>query len=156
MNSFKLQAVDSRARSGLRLPFCQTTLTAKRPPEKAYPRELRTIGDHIRKRRLDLKLLQKEVARLLGVDTTTVTNWEKNRCGPTLRILPSVIEFVGYSPFQALDGTLGQQIKSYRKTIGMSQKKMARQIRVDPTTLSRLERSQGRQLVVVLHRYACF
>ena len=65
------------------MPFCQTTLKAKRPRIRAYPEELKTIGDHIRKRRLDLGLLQKDVGRLVGVDTTTVTNWEKGRTGPT-------------------------------------------------------------------------
>jgi DNA-binding XRE family transcriptional regulator len=46
----------------------------KLPP--GYPVELRSIGDHIRKRRLDLGLLQIEVAAQIGVTENTVLNWE--------------------------------------------------------------------------------
>jgi transcriptional regulator with XRE-family HTH domain len=48
----------------------------------AYPKELRTLGDHLRKRRLDLGLLQRQVAEQLGVDKTTVYNWESHRTAP--------------------------------------------------------------------------
>jgi hypothetical protein len=37
--------------------------------------ELKTIGGHIPKRRLDLGLLQKEVALRISVDKTAVMNW---------------------------------------------------------------------------------
>ena len=73
-------------------------MTASRPLPPAYPRELRTLGDHIRKKRLDLGLLQKEVARLLGVDTDSVTNWEKNRYVPRRHLIPRIVEFLGYVP----------------------------------------------------------
>jgi DNA-binding XRE family transcriptional regulator len=42
-------------------------------------------GDHIRPRRLTLKLEQKEVARQIGVDKTSVFNWEANTSQPDLR-----------------------------------------------------------------------
>lgn len=41
-----------------------------------YPQELLTIGDHIRKKRMDLGLLQREVAAKIGVAESTVWNWE--------------------------------------------------------------------------------
>jgi hypothetical protein len=53
------------------LPFCYKTLTTKRPSEKPYSKELKTIGEHLRKRRLDLNLFQKDVAAILGADTMT-------------------------------------------------------------------------------------
>jgi transcriptional regulator with XRE-family HTH domain len=43
------------------------------------PVEPKTIGDHIRKRRLELKLLQKDVAIKLGVCQPCVYRWESNR-----------------------------------------------------------------------------
>ena len=42
------------------------------------PMEPKTVGDYIRKRRLGLKLFQKDVAEEIGVDTTTGFNWEAN------------------------------------------------------------------------------
>lgn len=49
-------------------------------------------------RRLELNLLQREVAQRLGVKTDTILNWEHNRTTPTLRYLPRVIAFLGYDP----------------------------------------------------------
>jgi hypothetical protein len=40
------------------LHFCEVTLTAKKPLSEAYPKTLKTLGDHLRKRRLDLNLFQ--------------------------------------------------------------------------------------------------
>jgi transcriptional regulator with XRE-family HTH domain len=39
--------------------------------------------------------LQRQVAERLGVDETTVTNWELNRTTPALRFLPAIIRFLG-------------------------------------------------------------
>jgi transcriptional regulator with XRE-family HTH domain len=57
-----------------------------------------TVGDHIRRRRLDLGLLQREVAERLGADAATITNWELNRTQPALRFLPAIVGFLGYPP----------------------------------------------------------
>ena len=57
------------------------------------------MGDHLRKKRLDLGLLQRDVARRLGVDTASVTNWEKNHNVPMPQLIPRIIEFLGYVPF---------------------------------------------------------
>jgi hypothetical protein len=44
------------------LPFCHVGLSAKKPKSEAYPTALRTYGDHLRAKRLDLGLLQKQAA----------------------------------------------------------------------------------------------
>jgi len=118
------------------------TLSAKKPLPEPYPKTLRTIGDHIRKRRLDLKLFQKDVACILGVDTTSVCNWENNR-GPAINMIPKIIQFLEYNPFNNKFNTLGEKIKWYRKQRGMSQKQLAKRLDVDPTTLARWERSES-------------
>src|SRR6266511_2668936 len=61
------------------LPFCHVTLRGRKPLPRAYPGSVRTLGDHLCRRRLDLGLLQREVAERLGADECTVTNWELNR-----------------------------------------------------------------------------
>ena len=43
-------------------------------------------------------LLQREVAVLLGVNETTVYNWERNWTRPARRILATVVGFVRYNP----------------------------------------------------------
>lgn len=76
-----------REGTSLRCHFAMSALKALAP----YPGRIRksfvTIGDHLRKRRLDLGLLQREVTERLGVGEATVTNWELNRTIPALRFL---------------------------------------------------------------------
>jgi hypothetical protein len=60
------------------ITLCHVTLRGHKPFWQGYPKSLNTIGDHIRKRRLDLKLLQKDISERLGVDETTIYLWEKN------------------------------------------------------------------------------
>ena len=62
------------------------------------PEQLNTVGDHLRRRRLTLKLFQKQVAEQLGVDKTSVYNWETNRTKPDVEYMPSIIRFLGYNP----------------------------------------------------------
>ena len=44
------------------LPFCHVALQAPKPISPNYPKKLETFGEHIRKRRLELRLLQSDVA----------------------------------------------------------------------------------------------
>jgi transcriptional regulator with XRE-family HTH domain len=61
---------------------------------------LESIGDHIKKRRMDLRLTQKELAKRLGVDKTTIQSWEKRRVRPSLVKIMKITEFLGCDPFE--------------------------------------------------------
>jgi transcriptional regulator with XRE-family HTH domain len=78
----------------------------KLPANPAYPATLDTLGDHLRKVRLDRGLSQSNVARILKVTTETVTRWELNRNQPTVKFVKAVIEFLGYVPFVSYDRSL--------------------------------------------------
>jgi len=112
------------------LPFCHIQLTDRKPLPPAYPRQLNTLGDHLRKRRLDLGLLQREAADKLGVDATTICNWETNRTSPQLRFIPEILTFLGYIPYDTQSGTLGKRIGACRRLLGLSQKELARRLGV--------------------------
>ncbi len=76
------------------------------PPPRGYPREPRTLGDYLKKVRLDRRLRQDEVAAEFGVDYRTVSNWERNS-RVAARFLPKVVAFLGYDPGQdPLPGSL--------------------------------------------------
>ena len=105
---------------------------------------MRALGDYLRKRRLDLGLLQSEEADKLGVDEMTVCNWEINRTSPQLRFIPRIIEFLGYMPDDTQVEDLGQQIVAARRRLGLSQRDLAHCLGVDPGTLGRWERGKGR------------
>ena len=74
--------------------------------DPTYPVQPSSLGEHLRRRRLDLKLSQAAVAKRLGADEASVWNWEKNRSSPALRFVPRIIEFLDYLP----DGTKPQSL----------------------------------------------
>jgi site-specific DNA recombinase len=100
-----------------------------------------TVGGHIRKRRLGLKMLQKDVAGQLGVDKTCVFNWEANTSTPEIRYMPAIIDFLGYNPLPEADGW-GERLIRHRTTLGMTQKEAAGRLGVDQGTLARWERGE--------------
>jgi len=91
-----------------------------------------------------MKVLQKDVAGILGVDPTTINNWEKNRCQPKLYLIPRIVQFLGYSPFPITENpSIVKAIKAYRLMHGLNQKRMAKVLRIDPTTLARWEKGKS-------------
>jgi site-specific DNA recombinase len=105
------------------------------------PEQLNTLGDHLLRRRLTLKLLQKQVAKQLGVDEASVYNWENNRSRPGVAYMPAIIRFLGYNPLPPADGWPDRLVKG-RTALGLSQKESAKRIGVDPSTLARWERGE--------------
>ena len=101
------------------------------------------MGDHIRKKRIELGLLQRQVADRLGADPQSVNAWELNYRQPALRRLPAITEFLGYDPNVVPDqAPLGRRIAARRRAMGLSQKTLANGLGIDEGTLRRLE--QGR------------
>ncbi|MCD6422001.1 helix-turn-helix transcriptional regulator [bacterium] len=118
------------------------TLKAKKPPPKGYPQNPKTLGDHLRKKRLDLGLLQKDVAKILGVSKDTVCNWENNRTSPSLRSIPKIIEFLGYIPYDIQGLSPGEELRLLRRALGLSQERLAKELGIDPSTLWRWEKGK--------------
>ena len=116
------------------LPFCHAELRASKPRPDHYPKEINTLGDHILKRRLDLKLLQKQVADKIGVDEATITHWERNATTPPIRYIPAIIQFLGYDPLPAAN-SFSERLATARQVLGLSQRKMAEKLSVDPATV---------------------
>ena len=84
-------------------------------------------------------MYQRDVAVLVNATTSTVTNWEKNRTSPRLYLLPEIIKFLGYDPLQSNPSTLGERIKQYRIQKGVSLRKLAKELDVDPGSLATWE-----------------
>ena len=114
-----------------------------------------TVGDHLRKRRLGLKMLQKDVAEQLGVDKTSVFNWEANTAVPEIRYMPAIIRFLGYNPLPAAS-TLAEQLVRQRTSMGLSQKESAERLGVDPSTLAKWEQGKREPQGVFLGRVKRF
>ena len=134
------------------LPFCHFELLAARRKPSQYPKQINSLGDHIRARRLDLNLLQKQVADQIGVHEQTITGWESNATVPEIRYMPAIIQFLGYNPLPAAS-SLPERLATARRTLGLSQRKMAGKLGVDPATLMGWEagrhRPTGRSLDLI-------
>ena len=103
------------------LPNCKVKLKAAKPT--SCPKELRTVGDHLKKRRLDLGLFQKEVALRLSVNDWAIHNWENDTCAPAIRMMPRIIKFHG-------------------GLLGLSRARLARRLSVDEGTLAGWEKGE--------------
>lgn len=89
------------------LPICDRTLHLKRadyiPSCNRGIRVLKapvTPGGHLQKRRLQLRLLQSQVAQHFGVSMVTMSKWELDKSFPSAPFRPRIVEFLGYDPFQ--------------------------------------------------------
>ena len=102
--------------------------------------EPQTIGEHIRKRRLELKLLQKDVATILNVSEFTISIWETGRGKPYIRQFPKITEFLGYDPYSYNTLTLSGRMKIYRHKNGLSQYELAKMLGVDESTVFNWEK----------------
>ena len=91
-----------------------------------------------------MKLTKRQLSLKFHVDDTTIYLWEKNRVRPSLPQIPKIIEFLGRDPFEKKTENLGERIREYRRIRGLTQKKLAEQLGVDPTTLAGWERGEYR------------
>jgi transcriptional regulator with XRE-family HTH domain len=93
---------------------------------------------------LDLELCQKQVAEQIGVSQATIWNWECHESSPQARDIPAIIRFLGYDPFPSPQ-SLAERLVTSRKVIGVTQKEMAKRLRLDPATLARWEQDKSRR-----------
>jgi transcriptional regulator with XRE-family HTH domain len=120
----------------------------------SYPENPTTIGGYIRKKRMDLKLLQSDVANILNVSPDCITNWENNKNQPQVNYFPRIIKFLGFFPFEIDTTTLMGKLKAYRYQNGLSQKKLGKTLNVDATTILGWElgqRKPSKKMLTKLH-----
>lgn len=86
------------------LPFVLIKLKCQKP--KGYSENPKTIGEHVRKRRMELGLTLREAGRLMGVTEYTVINWEGGHCEPSVKSSRAIRSFLYYDPLPEPD-TLG-------------------------------------------------
>ena len=76
------------------LSFWKGIFVSKTNKWRGYKDEIVTIGDQIRKRRIQLGLLQKDVARIINVSEDCITYWENNRSSPQKRYKKLILQFL--------------------------------------------------------------
>jgi transcriptional regulator with XRE-family HTH domain len=121
------------------LPRCHRVLTSEKPRQRGYPEEPRTLGEHLKRRRLDLRLRQCDVAAELAVTAQTVSHWESGKHPPPVRLIPGIQTFLGFCPFDPA-GTFGLRLRAAREAQGLSRRRAAALVGVDEATVARAER----------------
>ena len=93
----------------------------------------------MRRRRIDLGLLQKDVSNVIGVTEDCITNWEKNRTTPQIQFLPKIIDFLGYNPNHYDISSFGEIVRDFRQCNGLSHNKLGKLLGVDASTIGSWE-----------------
>jgi transcriptional regulator with XRE-family HTH domain len=106
---------------------------------KSYVANPVTVGEQLRNRRLELRLVQKEVAKIIGVSDETINNWEHNHTEPPVSASDKILGFLGYSPFKVDTSTLAGKLKAYRYSNGLSQEQAGKTLDLDETTINKIE-----------------
>ncbi|MFQ5679709.1 MAG: helix-turn-helix domain-containing protein [Gemmatimonadota bacterium] len=128
------------------MPFCNLTIRGSKWCGQPL---LRTLGDHLRRRRAELQLKQRQVANLIGVHKDTIANWERNRTEPEIRYLPAIVDCLGHVPNIAGDDSPGSfrlaeaesgenlpaRLRLARQRLGLSQRTLAERLCVDESSV---------------------
>lgn len=104
-----------------------------------YPAKLQTLGDHLRKARIDRKLSQRKTAKLMEVSPMALLNWELNHTEPRPKYAGKIISFLGYIPETWKAGPLHKRMYYARLGRGWSQEQLATAIGSDTSNLSLIE-----------------
>ena len=155
------------------MPFYERTLHRSRKdfiPSHirgiAISYEPKTIGEHLRRRRAELKLHQRQAAQLLHVSMVTLSRWERDHTYPTWDYHAPIIEYLGYDAFKRTclkdpycnephgvaffaddgSGTIGQRIRQRRLELKLTVNECAEKLGVSARTLRDWESGLHRPL----------
>jgi len=126
------------------LAFFGVELKTVRPSQSIENPQV--IGEHIKNRRLQLKMTQADVAKVFDICEDSMTGWENSRSKPQIQIYPKIISFLGYNPFSVDASTLGGRIKQFRLIHGLSQEDFAKKIGVNESTIFSWEKGNHEPL----------
>lgn len=98
-----------------------------------------TLGDHLRVKRLDERLRQKDLGALLSVSKEAIFLWENNKTTPPVKYLPVICEYLTYCPIQPVKN-FGDQFKLWRThTLGFTLKEATEKVGIYQKTLAQIE-----------------
>lgn len=97
----------------------------------------KTLGEHLRNRRLVLKLRQEDVARQFGTLREVYERWERDEREPVVSEWPGILRFLGYYPVP--ENTQADLVLKARRYQGVGQKTLAKAVGVIHQRLRRWE-----------------
>ena len=82
----------------------------------------------------------------LGVNKDSIYYWETGRYKPSLRVIPKIIQFLGYMPYDTSSMAFGERIVTMRRSLGLGREELAEGLGVDESTLRDWEHGRRRPL----------
>jgi transcriptional regulator with XRE-family HTH domain len=125
---------------GLRGPFV-IRLRGPIPRPAAYPETPKTLGEHLKKARLDRGIPQREAAWAIGCGPLTFFHWEKGRVAPDVRFWPAILRYLGHDP-RPEPAAFGGRIRAAREAEGLSERELARRLGLAAGTVAVWERGE--------------
>jgi len=127
------------------LPCCKPIVINALRISRHYPKEIITFGDHIRAKRLDMGLEQKDVAKALNATTSTIISWEKNRTKPPYTHYKDICDFLDYCPVEKPATTLPLKLLYIRAYMfGMGHREFAKFTGYSESTILKWETGYSR------------
>jgi len=114
---------------------CKIEIPLKIPTPPELTQEPVTLGDHLRRRRLELELYQKDVAIQIGVTASTIWNWENGWSSIALGYMPKIIKFLGYNPVPCPDDLM-ERLAWYKLVKGLPLEELGAEMGRDPEQLA--------------------
>jgi len=101
------------------------------------------LGDHIRNRRIELKLSQNDVAKIFNVRRQSIGYWEGRIQTPNVIHIPKIIDFLGYFPFEIDTSTLTGKLRAYCYRNGIIKRELCKILNIWEPTLHGWETQQS-------------
>jgi DNA-binding XRE family transcriptional regulator len=126
-------------------------LKGQKPRPPGYPDRPETLGDHLRKRRLDLGISQRELAERIGVSKWCVENWERNRVQPSRTLARELRGFLGIE-VPAHPTPLAGRLMELRRSRNLTHAQVAGLLGVHRRTVIRWEMGKANPTPSLLNR----
>jgi transcriptional regulator with XRE-family HTH domain len=91
-----------------------------------------------------LGLRQSDLARELGVWTSTVNTWENHHFDPDVQHIPKIVQFLGYDPFGPRPSSFPAGLKAARTAARLTRRQLAARLRIHRATVAKWERDEAR------------
>lgn len=106
-----------------------------------YPEAPTTLGEHLRKRRLDLRQTQEQAAKWFAVSVTTYNYWEADRVSLDISKSPKITGYLGYDPHPA-PKCFSESVRALRRHLGLDRQQFAKQLGVNAKSVLNWENAR--------------
>jgi transcriptional regulator with XRE-family HTH domain len=135
--------------------FCKFSISCYKPLDYKIPEMRNTLGDHIRAKRIESGLTQKQLSTQLGCDHLSLGHWELNQHQPSLKFIPRIIEFLGFDPFPEPTDPV-RRLRKFRRQKGLRCEDVAKLVGSDPCSISSWERGEHHPTKMSIHKIEKF